>query len=235
MGNQGKYGWSRWARLGVIVLALALAIGLAACGDDDGDGDEAAAPTDAPTTAPAAEDSAATGDAIVVRDAWVRATASMPGAGMGETPMNGDEEPSGMGAMDTPEASDNMGDGEDMGDAMSEESGTMDGMASTGAMSAAYMVLENPTEQDERLVAVASDVTDTVEIHETTIENDVMRMRPIDGVDIPAGGSATLEPGGKHIMLINVPALEAGQTVTLTLTFESGLTQTVEAPVRPLE
>jgi len=63
-----------------------------------------------------------------------------------------------------------------------------------------------------------------------------MRMRPIDGVEIPAGGSVELKPGGLHIMLLDVQRdLEPGQTVTLKLDFESGRSLVVDAPVRPLE
>ena len=84
---------------------------------------------------------------------------------------------------------------------------------------------------------MSADVAGTVEIHETTIdENNVMRMRPVEGIDIPAKGSVELKPGGYHIMLLNVKkALQPGDKLSLTLTFASGKNVTVEADVRAME
>jgi copper(I)-binding protein len=61
---------------------------------------------------------------------------------------------------------------------------------------------------------------------------EMMGMRPVESIPVPAKGSATLEPGGYHVMLMNVEPLEAGQKVTLTLTFEHAGTVQVEAEVR---
>ena len=59
-------------------------------------------------------------------------------------------------------------------------------------------------------------------------------MRPLaDGLDIPANESVTLEPGGFHLMLMDLQeSLVAGETVSLTLTFESGKEITVDAEIR---
>jgi copper(I)-binding protein len=120
----------------------------------------------------------------------------------------------------------------------SSSSGNMD-MGASGDVSGAFMMIENTSSQPERLVkaSVSGDVAETVEIHETTIdENSVMRMRPVDGIDIPAKGSVELKPGGYHIMLLNVKkALQPGDKLSLTLTFASGRTVTVEANVRAME
>ena len=161
--------------------------------------------------------------AITVSEAWVRATVPQQtttpaDSGMGDTSgaMSGDTASQGSSGME------------------------MSGDATAGArVTGAFMLISNTTSQDDRLIqaAVSADITDTVEIHQTTIdENDVMRMRPVDGIVIPANGSAELKPGGYHIMLLNVQRdLNPGDTVSLTLTFESGKKITVEAPVRALE
>lgn len=103
-----------------------------------------------------------------------------------------------------------------------------------GVNSAAFMTLSNPGAQADRLVSAAGDVAASVEIHETTMENDVMRMRPVEGgIAIPAGGQVELKPGGYHIMLMGLTRdLKPGETVKLTLTFERAGAVEVTAQVR---
>jgi copper(I)-binding protein len=103
--------------------------------------------------------------------------------------------------------------------------------------SGAFMTLTAP--KGAKLVEARSPVAGTVEVHEMKREGDVMRMRAIDGLDLPAGRTVKLEPGGYHVMLMGLKqTLNAGDTVPLTLIFESAdrTRQTVEvkAPVRPL-
>ena len=102
--------------------------------------------------------------------------------------------------------------------------------------SAVYMVLENRGAAADRLVAARTDAAGTVEIHETQMDGGVMRMRPLEnGLEIPAGGRVTLEPGGYHIMLLDLPRdLLPGEAIALTLVFESGLELVVGAPVRAM-
>ena len=58
-------------------------------------------------------------------------------------------------------------------------------------------------------------------------------MSPVDRIEIPAGGQTKLEPGGFHIMLMNLAApLENGSTIKVTLTFETAAPQTVDVDVR---
>jgi copper(I)-binding protein len=84
-----------------------------------------------------------------------------------------------------------------------------------------YLVVENGGKQSDRLVGAASPAARIVEIHEMKMEGSLMRMRPVAGVDVPAGGKATLAPGGYHVMLSELQApLVAGTTVPLTLRFE---------------
>ncbi len=85
------------------------------------------------------------------------------------------------------------------------------------------------------LVAAASDVADAVEIHLSEMKDDVMTMRQVDGVDVPAAGEAVLKPGSYHIMLIGLnQELAVGDKVSLTLTFEKAGQMNVEAEVRAM-
>ena len=89
------------------------------------------------------------------------------------------------------------------------------------------------TAQADRLTGAATDAAAAVEIHETTMENDVMSMHPVDGIDIAAGESVSLAPGGLHIMLIGLQRnLIAGEKLDLTLTFEKAGQVSVEAEIR---
>ena len=72
-----------------------------------------------------------------------------------------------------------------------------------------------------RLVEVRSPAAQSVEIHSMTMQGDVMRMRRIDGLVLPAGGAVDLGPSGYHLMLVGlVRPLKEGDTVALTLVVE---------------
>ena len=96
-------------------------------------------------------------------------------------------------------------------------------------MSGAYLHIYNDGQVDEQLVAVHLP-NGMAEIHEMQMDNDVMRMRPVDAITIPAGEMVALEPGGYHIMLtgFDTPLVE-GDSVRLTLVFASGVEVTVKA------
>ena len=102
----------------------------------------------------------------------------------------------------------------------------------------AFMKLESP--QDARLVSASSPLAGVVELHEMTMEKDVMKMRAVPGIDIPAGKGAELKPGGYHVMLMNLKGqMRVGDAVPLTLVVEGkdGKRQTLEvkAAVRPID
>lgn len=93
--------------------------------------------------------------------------------------------------------------------------------------------------QGAKLVGGSTPVAAALEVHEMKMEGDVMKMRALTTLDLPAGQAVALKPGGYHIMLIGLKGpLSAGDTVPLTLTFQGadGKTSTVEvkAPVRAL-
>lgn len=82
-----------------------------------------------------------------------------------------------------------------------------------------------------KLVAAASPVAGTVEIHEMRMDGDVMRMAAVPGLALPAGKPVALRPGGYHIMLMDLrQPVQPGQTVALTLTVETpaGQRETVQ-------
>lgn len=102
-----------------------------------------------------------------------------------------------------------------------------------GMNSAAYMVIRNNSSEMDRLLRVDSDVAAAVELHKSEMQNEVMTMRPVENIEIAAGGEARLEPGGLHVMLIGVKdSLEPGQQVALTLVFENAGSVAVQAQVR---
>jgi copper(I)-binding protein len=100
----------------------------------------------------------------------------------------------------------------------------------------AFLVLKNPSAREVKLVRAATDAAKVVELHTHINEGGVMKMRPVPFIAVPAGGSTTLEPGGLHIMLIDlVRPLAESQNVKLTLSFDDGSELVVDAPVRPIK
>lgn len=101
-----------------------------------------------------------------------------------------------------------------------------------GRTSAAYVTITNRDGTDDRLVAASLPGATSVEIHTAGMENGVMRMRRLDGVDVPAGESIRFAPGGLHIMIIGLEdPLVAGDMVPLTLVFEAAGQLTIQTTV----
>ena len=74
---------------------------------------------------------------------------------------------------------------------------------------------------NDRLVAASASVSKEVELHTMEMDGNVMRMRPIDAIAIPAGGTVELKPGGRHVMFMGLTqTLKAGERFPLTLRFE---------------
>jgi periplasmic copper chaperone A len=101
--------------------------------------------------------------------------------------------------------------------------------------SAAYLTLASPT--PDRLTGLSTPAAKSAELHmmtmEETVAGGVMRMRPLSGVDLPAGQKIALKPGATHIMLVGLKEpLRPGQSFPLTLYFEKAgareVTVTVE-------
>ncbi len=98
---------------------------------------------------------------------------------------------------------------------------------------AGYLALHNTGGDDERLLSAGAEVAESVELHTHIMEDNVMRMREVESIEIPAGDRVLLEPGGLHIMFIGLKApLVAGETFPLTLIFEKAGETTVTVAVR---
>jgi copper(I)-binding protein len=106
-------------------------------------------------------------------------------------------------------------------------------VAGSNVNSAAYMTLRNTGGVPDRLTGARSDIARVTGLHRTTIdERGLARMGEVDGLDLPAGGTVRLEPGGFHIMLIGVGSLVEGDTVELTLLLEESEPLDIVAEVR---
>jgi copper(I)-binding protein len=99
-------------------------------------------------------------------------------------------------------------------------------------MLAGYAVLSNTGGKPLGVVSAQSAAFDRVELHESLTENGIAKMRPIDKLEIAAGGSQTFEPGGKHFMLINPKAaLRGGDVVAVKFKDSAGCETTVSFKV----
>jgi copper(I)-binding protein len=102
-----------------------------------------------------------------------------------------------------------------------------------GRVGVAYMHLKNTGSQSDRMLGARTPVAERAELHTHLMDGDIMRMRPVDAIPIPAGGTAMLKPGGLHIMLMRLTrALKEGEKFPLTLTFERAGTVTVEVTIK---
>lgn len=90
-------------------------------------------------------------------------------------------------------------------------------------MTGAFGVVANASDADVVITAATTTAAGTTELHETVDNGGTMAMQPVNQLDVPATGTLTLEPGGNHIMLMNVPApITPGQDVVITLTCDGG-------------
>ncbi len=97
--------------------------------------------------------------------------------------------------------------------------------ATVGSMpsSAAYVSIMNNGKMADRLVGAASNLARKTELHKMEMDNGVMRMRQVEGgIDLPAGKTIQLAPGGYHVMLIGLNApLTANSTFEIRLIFQN--------------
>ena len=85
---------------------------------------------------------------------------------------------------------------------------------------------------DDALISASTDVAASVELHETVMGDDqTTSMRPVTSYPLPADGELVLEPGGLHIMFIDVDRLEVGSTVEVTLDWENAGEMRITAEV----
>lgn len=95
-----------------------------------------------------------------------------------------------------------------------------------------YGAIRNSGSTADRLTGASSPVAERIEMHETVIEGDVARMRPVTSVPVPAASIVPIQPGGLHLMLVNLTLqLRRDQSFPVTLHFASGAQVTTEVPI----
>lgn len=101
-------------------------------------------------------------------------------------------------------------------------------------IAAGYLTIKNDAAIPDRLVSVSVDVAGRAEIHEMSMSDGVMQMRPLpEGLAVPANGSVALAPGSSHLMLLDLKRpLKDGETFSGILTFEKAGTVDVTFDVR---
>jgi copper(I)-binding protein len=89
---------------------------------------------------------------------------------------------------------------------------------------------------DDRLTGASSPVATKTEVHESRMDGNVMRMRPVaGGLELPAGKPVLLQPGGYHLMMEGLKApLRQGQTIAVHLTFQKAPPLDITVPVQPV-
>jgi copper(I)-binding protein len=102
--------------------------------------------------------------------------------------------------------------------------------ASSGA---AYVTIANKGTVPDRVTCVSSDVSVACQIHTMTMDNGVMKMRPVEGgLEIKPGETVTLKPSGSHVMFMHLKhPLEQGKMVEATLQFDKAGTVKIDFPI----
>jgi copper(I)-binding protein len=106
-------------------------------------------------------------------------------------------------------------------------------MPPTAPAAAAYFVLHNPGSLADRLIGASAPISARAELHEHAHVGGVMQMREVaGGIPLPAGGQVSFQPGGYHVMLLELPRqMKEGEQFPLTLRFEKAGELRVEVPV----
>jgi len=99
-------------------------------------------------------------------------------------------------------------------------------------MGVAYLSITNNGKVVDALIAASTPAAARVEMHRTTIADGVARMRPVDSITIAPGSTARIEPGGMHLMLVDLKApLHTGAHIPLELTFRNAGRITVQVDI----
>ena len=105
--------------------------------------------------------------------------------------------------------------------------------AGQGANGAVYFRIENNSPQADALIGISSDVAEAVEMHESSMNGDVMEMHQLRSVPLEAGVEVVFEPGGLHVMLVALKQdLQVGDEFEITLQFQEFEDITLRVPVR---
>ena len=102
------------------------------------------------------------------------------------------------------------------------------------SVAAGYLAIENKGAEADRLTGAATAAAEKVEIHEMSMEGDIMKMRALpEGIEIKPGETVTLKPGGIHLMIFGLKQpLIPGATVPVTLSFARAGQIAVVLPVQ---
>ncbi|WP_019339098.1 copper chaperone PCu(A)C [Stutzerimonas stutzeri] len=102
--------------------------------------------------------------------------------------------------------------------------------ALTGAV---YFTVQNPGDAPDRLLGVHTPRAKKAELHTHVHEGEMMRMKQVDSIELPAGGQVEFKPGGHHVMLFELSApLAAGERFPLTLEFEHAGEVTIDVSIQ---
>jgi len=101
------------------------------------------------------------------------------------------------------------------------------------ATSAVFVDIMNHSDKDRAIVSATTPAAGKVELHDVIMQGEVMKMRQIDQIDLPAQSHISLKPGSLHIMLFELtkPLVE-GEAIEVEVTFANGETQTFQAPIK---
>ena len=101
---------------------------------------------------------------------------------------------------------------------------------------AGYMTVTNKGTTADRVSCVSDDASAQCQIHSMTMEDGVMKMRPVEGgLEIKPGETVTLKPGGYHVMFVDLThPLEPGKAVDVKLKFDTAGTVDVQYPIQPI-
>jgi copper(I)-binding protein len=98
-----------------------------------------------------------------------------------------------------------------------------------------FLKIENKGNIADQLVSASSPVAGEVQLHEMAMDGNVMKMRQVKDIAVPAGGAVELKPGGLHLMFMNIKTpLTAGQTVPVKLKFAKAGDIEVKMPVNAM-
>ncbi|MEM5473632.1 copper chaperone PCu(A)C [Hoeflea sp. AS60] len=104
-------------------------------------------------------------------------------------------------------------------------------------VSGGYMTIRNTGNEPDRLLSGEATFAERVEVHEMSMDGEVMKMRQLaDGLEIPAGGEVVLKPGGYHVMFIGIDSqFKNGESRNVTLTFEKAGTIELDFKVQDMK
>jgi hypothetical protein len=98
-----------------------------------------------------------------------------------------------------------------------------------------FMKIENKGASVDQLVSASSPAAGEVQLHEMAMDGNVMKMRQVKDIAVPAGGAVELKPGGLHLMFMGIKApLTAGETVPVKLKFAKAGEVEVKMPVNAM-